>query len=359
MCIRDRHFAARAGLAEIVDILLFSKKFDINAQNVHLETPLHLACRQGSVKLISVLLNSNPSLNLINLIGEKPRDCARSNEVIQMLDIFAHASNHSRTSHPQTSPLIALNIAANPNEILIGGSAYTHELLSRSVCVLNRKISPDSMVTLPIQIFNGDQIVGQTPTYNLSYEREILQKAEEDRLASIQKEQEYTKLLENIAEQARLHQAQKQQEKQQEKQKSHEANGHGVALIQQNVALAQQQPKQLKVPAEQEQLFMYALSQNPSMDPQVVLLATNHSTSRNAKEIILWATAYQRFIQEYPHNRVIKALAVFGNENPLAKKFLQTFRILDSFGYKDELKMTQAILLSDCDVQKAIDELSQ
>lgn len=69
------HFAAKNGDCETISILLQSGA-DLNPLDIHMETPVFLACWKGHVDAIRLLLQYKVNINILNLDNQSPYDIA-------------------------------------------------------------------------------------------------------------------------------------------------------------------------------------------------------------------------------------------------------------------------------------------
>ena len=54
-------------------------------KNNHGETPLHIAAREGHIDIAELLINKGADINAKNNYGKTPFDCAKNEEIRQLL----------------------------------------------------------------------------------------------------------------------------------------------------------------------------------------------------------------------------------------------------------------------------------
>ncbi|XP_018648078.1 notch [Schistosoma mansoni] len=89
------HWAAVTDQSDIIHSLCNSGA-TVDAQTLHEETPLALACREGAVKSCRLLLLSGANLNLADYLDRTPRDLAYLGghyEIVNLLDEYTANSN--------------------------------------------------------------------------------------------------------------------------------------------------------------------------------------------------------------------------------------------------------------------------
>ncbi|UPK90862.1 hypothetical protein LCI18_001797 [Fusarium solani-melongenae] len=80
------HVSAYLGFAEITELLL-SKGFHVMAENIHGQTPLHLAVFGARVS-VAKLLRKHGAFEALNNIGERPRDLAYKRNLAEFVQFF-------------------------------------------------------------------------------------------------------------------------------------------------------------------------------------------------------------------------------------------------------------------------------
>ncbi|KFD58211.1 LOW QUALITY PROTEIN: hypothetical protein M513_00974 [Trichuris suis] len=70
------HVAVRSGCVDTTLCLLMSEGIDVNARDMHGNSPLHIACLHGFTMIVSLLCNFKPNLSLRNKAGETPLICS-------------------------------------------------------------------------------------------------------------------------------------------------------------------------------------------------------------------------------------------------------------------------------------------
>jgi len=68
------HFACQWGNVDIVKYLIDNERYDLNTPNMHLNTPLHIACYRKSLTIIRFLLEMRCSTHIPNKKGETAQD---------------------------------------------------------------------------------------------------------------------------------------------------------------------------------------------------------------------------------------------------------------------------------------------
>ncbi|CDW58109.1 Ank 4 and Ank 2 domain containing protein [Trichuris trichiura] len=63
------HVAVRSGCVDTTLCLLMLEKIDVNAQDMHGNSPLHIACLHGFTMIVSLLCNFKPNLSLRNKVA--------------------------------------------------------------------------------------------------------------------------------------------------------------------------------------------------------------------------------------------------------------------------------------------------
>jgi ankyrin repeat protein len=71
------HYAARGGAPEVIKVLVLSRGFDVNAQNLYGDTPLHIACSAERAVNIRQLLRLGARRDIVNDSRKTPLDIAR------------------------------------------------------------------------------------------------------------------------------------------------------------------------------------------------------------------------------------------------------------------------------------------
>jgi ankyrin repeat protein len=109
------HFACRSQNPIILDILLQLPTADVNQQeNYYHNTPLHLACLQGSHECVKLLLaKPNTSVSLLNKMDADPVECTQESGAYQSAALI-RKSDAWRT---QTLPKL---LETNPRVLIIG-----------------------------------------------------------------------------------------------------------------------------------------------------------------------------------------------------------------------------------------------
>lgn len=72
------HIAVYMKANEIIELLLTCDRTDIDIQSDMHGTPLHVACRGGSVKIVQQLLLNNADFNLKNSKGKLPKEVTKN-----------------------------------------------------------------------------------------------------------------------------------------------------------------------------------------------------------------------------------------------------------------------------------------
>ncbi|KHJ47479.1 ankyrin repeat protein [Trichuris suis] len=63
------HVAVRSGCVDTTLCLLMSEGIDVNARDMHGNSPLHIACLHGFTMIVSLLCNFKPNLSLRNKVA--------------------------------------------------------------------------------------------------------------------------------------------------------------------------------------------------------------------------------------------------------------------------------------------------
>lgn len=112
------HFAARTNNAHILDLLLSVSSLNINStQNYNKNTPLHIACNNGSIECISLLCRHqmiSNSFDITNIDGQTPLDCVYESGSSDCISILQHAIECKKI-------LQSLKNENSPRILILGG----------------------------------------------------------------------------------------------------------------------------------------------------------------------------------------------------------------------------------------------
>ena len=82
------HIAVYMQLFEIIELLLTCEKTNIDLMSPLHGTPLHQACKVGSVKVVQQLLLNNADFSTKNLKGRLPKEVTRNQRIIYLIEKY-------------------------------------------------------------------------------------------------------------------------------------------------------------------------------------------------------------------------------------------------------------------------------
>eukprot|EP00347_Sterkiella_histriomuscorum_P006016 403354389 len=82
------HLAVQMKSSEIIELLLTHEKTEIDKMSPLHGTPLHLACRGGSVKIVQQLLLNNADFTLKNMKGKSVKDVTNNQRIIYLIEKY-------------------------------------------------------------------------------------------------------------------------------------------------------------------------------------------------------------------------------------------------------------------------------
>ena len=82
------HLAVIRGLPSLIELLLLHESTNVNQSSQLHGTPLHTACKSGSLKIVQQLLLNGASLQATTEDGLAPRDMAADQRVLALIERY-------------------------------------------------------------------------------------------------------------------------------------------------------------------------------------------------------------------------------------------------------------------------------
>ena len=82
------HIAVQLKSSEVIELLLTCEKTEIDVMSPIHGTPLHLACRGGSVKIVQQLLLNNADFTLRNAKGKSVKEVTNNQRIIYLIEKY-------------------------------------------------------------------------------------------------------------------------------------------------------------------------------------------------------------------------------------------------------------------------------
>ena len=179
------HIAAEKGHLQVAQLLVRSGA-EINAIDLNGDTPLHFACVNGHLGIVSWLLTRGPNLSIKNKQGKSSQDLASS----EIHSIFKRYSRKTQVGHgpclSETSRLEALRAKAlTMHEVSLSSFVLLQQLGKGSFgeVYLVKKLDNSSLYAM--KVLSKEKILGKNLTAYVMTERKVLSQVKHSFMVSL------------------------------------------------------------------------------------------------------------------------------------------------------------------------------
>ena len=97
------HQAVQMKASDVIELLLTCDRTEIDVMSPSHGTPLHLACRGGSVKIVQQLLLNNADYTVKNSKGKVPKEVTKNQRIIYLIEKYEKKMIKTATGSFQSS----------------------------------------------------------------------------------------------------------------------------------------------------------------------------------------------------------------------------------------------------------------